>query len=307
MVIQQLEYIVAVDRFRHFAKAAEECNVSQPTLSAMIQKLEQELEVKIFDRDKHPVVPTEIGRKIILQAITTLNDFNRVYEIVHSEVNQLSGKLQIGIIPTISAYFVPDFIAQFKQLYPEVELSIIEAGTADLSGKIQNGSIDMGIISFPGDLTELFYIPLYKEKFVAYFPEKSKIKTDALCLKDLPKNKLWVLRDGHCEQRSLINACKQAEFGENSYEAGSIETLIRIVEKNNGYTIIPELHTTLLSDEQKANVRNIAEASAEREVSIAIRKDYIKERMLNAVVDTVKKIIPMHMLNPKIVKYAVRL
>ena len=307
MVIQQLEYIVAVDRHRHFVKAAEECGVSQPTLSAMIQKLETELDVKIFDRDKHPVEPTAIGRKIIQQAVTTLNDFNRIFELVKSEVSMLSGKLQIGIIPTIAPYLVPDFISLFKSAYTEVDLSIVEMRSEGIIEKIMNASMDMGIVTMPVNHPDLLTIPLYKEKFLAYFSDESENKDKPLLLKNLPNDKLWVLREGHCEQKSLFNACQQSDLCENSYEAGSIETLIRIVDKNKGYTIIPELHKVFLNDRQLGNVREISEPVAEREIALIIRKDYVKERMLNAVTDTIKQIIPHTMIHERIRKFPIRL
>ncbi|MGL4993006.1 MAG: LysR family transcriptional regulator [Bacteroidales bacterium] len=307
MVIQQLEYIVALDRHRHFVKASEECGVSQPTLSAMIQKLEIELDIKIFDRDKHPIEPTAIGKKIIQQATTTLNDLNRIFEIVKSEVNMLSGKLQIGIIPTVSPYLIPDYISLFKSNYSEVDLSITEMRSEAIIEKITNASLDIGIVTSPINSTDVLTIPLYKEKFVAYFSDKSSNKDQPLTLSNISKEKLWVLREGHCEQKSLFNACEQSELGENSYEAGSIETLIRIVDKNNGYTIIPELHKMLLNENQLINIREISEPVAEREISLIIRKDYVKERMLNAVIDTIKSIIPEHMLNDRIKKFSIRL
>lgn len=307
MVIQQLEYIVAVDRHRHFVKAAEECGVSQPTLSAMIQKLEAELDVKIFDREKHPVEPTEIGRKIIQQAVTTLNDYNRIFELVKSEVSTLSGRLQIGIIPTIAPYLVPDFISLFKTAFTEVDLSIIEMRSEGIFEKIMNASLDMGIVTLPVSSSDVLAIPLYKEKFVAYFSEESSNKDLPLTLRNLPNDKLWVLREGHCEQKSLFNACEQNDLGENSYEAGSIETLIRIVDKNKGYTIIPELHKVFLNDNQINNIRDISEPVAEREIALIIRKDYVKERMLNAVIDTIKQIIPEEMINERLKKFSIRL
>lgn len=307
MIIQQLEYIVALNRHRHFVDAAEECGVSQPTLSAMIHKLEEELDVKIFDRTKHPVEPTAIGARIIAQAQTTINDMARVRELVESEVNTLSGNLAIGVLPTIAPYLVPKFISKFKVDNPKVLLKVSEMRMKALIGALLDSSLDMAILATPTHNDDLLEIPLYYEKLVAYMSPQCKYKKLKLTATKMPEENLWVLQEGQCILRDQVFNFCNSSMANHSYEAGSIDTLVRIVDCNGGYTVIPELHLDFLSKAQLKNVREIASPPAVREVSIAIRRDYIKERMLNAVVDTVKQIIPAEMLDERLKKFSIRL
>jgi len=307
MTLQQLQYIVAVNQTRHFVKAAQSCGVSQPTLSAMIQKLENELDVKIFDREKSPIEPTEIGAKIIAQSETALNDVRRIKEVVLSEMNTLQGSLNLGILPTIAPYIVPRFITRFKEVNKKVSIRISEMTVENIITYLRKADLDMAIVSTPINDSELYEIPIYNERFLAYFSPKNPCKCDEIGPRNMPKAKLWVLEEGHCISSEEFNFCHLKAMGESSYHAGSIETLIRIVDENGGYTVIPELHTQFLSDKQKSFLRPIEAKDATREVSLVIRKDYIKEKMLNAVAEIVKEIIPETLQVEKIKKYAIRL
>lgn len=307
MTIQQLEYIVAVARHRHFVKAAEACNVSQPTLSAMIQKLEEELDVKIFDRTKHPVEPTAIGSRIIAQAQTAINDMNRVREVVLSEVNELSGNLNIGVLPTIAPYLVPQFICKFAEAHPTVALRISEMRTNALMAGLTDSSLDMAIMTTPTGNTDLLEIPIYYERFVAYLSPLCQQQPAVLEAGHMPEENLWVLQEGQCILRDQVFNFCESKTTNRIYEAGSIDTLIRIVDHNGGYTVIPQLHLNFLTSNQKKNIREITSPPARREVSIVIRHDYVKERMLNAVADTVKQIIPEEMLDKHLLKFPIKL
>ena len=306
MTLQQIEYIVALNRHRHFVKAAEECGVTQPTLSAMVQKLEEELDVKIFDRSKHPIEPTAIGEKIIRQAETTLNEMRRIQEVVDNETNSLTGTLKIGIIPTIAPYLVPDFISRFRTDYGLITLTISEMRTTNILEQLKTGNLDLAIVSTPLDQPDMLEIPLYYEKFAAYFSPTQRLTEFPLNPKDMPLDDLWVLQEGHCARRQIFNFC-HAKSSNHMYEAGSIDTLVKIVDKSGGYTVIPELHLQFLTETQLKNVREITSPPAVREVSILIRKDFVKERMINAVADTVKKIIPPQMLDERLKKFSIRL
>lgn len=307
MTIQQMEYIVAVNRHRHFVKASEECGVTQPTLSTMIQKLEDELNVKIFDRNKHPVEPTETGERIIRQAEIALHEIHRIEEMVYNETEKISGNIRIGIIPTIAPYLIPRFISIFKNDYPDVALTISEMKTNNIIYNLKNSLLDMAIVSTPVDQNDLLEIPLYYEKFVAYFSPDEPKKNTVLNATDMPLDHLWVLQEGHCFRKQIFNFCGKSSTHNTTYEAGSIETLIKIVDSNGGYTVIPELHLPLLSETQKTHIREITSSPAVREVSIIIRNDYIKERTVNVVADTIKKIIPEHMLDEHLKRFSIKL
>ena len=308
MTLQQMEYIVALDRYRHFVLAAEACGVTQPTLSAMIQKLEEELDVKIFSRDRKNISPTAIGEKIIRQARIALNETQRIREVVADESSSMNGSLRIGILPTIAPYLVPDFIYHFRNTYPNVNLSIDEKENKSLVQDLKFGNLDIAITTPPEAQANILEIPVYVEKFVAYFSERCSKARQIIANGNLPAEHMWILKEGHCLPNSGINFCKNKDIGNHIYEAGSIDTLIKIVDKNGGYTIIPELHISTLSEEQKKNIQTLdVNPPAQRNVSILIKDDFIRERMVNAVLDTIKAIIPAHMMDERFNRLSIKL
>jgi LysR family hydrogen peroxide-inducible transcriptional activator len=308
MTLQQLEYVLALEKTRHFVRAAELCNVTQPTLSAMIQKLEDELDCKIFDRSRQPIEPTEIGEKIIRQAQVIIYQANQLKESVQNEKDTLSGTLNLAIIPTIAPYLLPQFIAAFKKAYPQISLKVTEMHTSTIVEKLRIAEIDMAILSTPLDDPKILEVPLYYEKFAAYIsPTEPIYERTELSANDMPLDKLWVLEEGHCLRNQVFNFCNEKPEHNHTYEAGSIDTLVKIVDVNGGYTVIPELHIELLSDNQKRNLREIVKPEATREISVIIRHDFVREGMLNAVAECVKQIIPAHMLDARLKKFAIRL
>jgi LysR family transcriptional regulator, hydrogen peroxide-inducible genes activator len=308
MTLQQLEYIVTVDRVRHFAKAAEECHVTQPTLSMMIQKLEDELDVKIFDRSKHPIEPTRTGVEILEKARGILNNTERLREFVLSEKNGLVCEFRLAVIPTVAPYLLPGFFPAFTANYPDVALQVSELRTENIIESIHAGKIDAAILATPLKNPQILEIPLYYEKFMAYVSPGSPLYAEeTLSAIDLPTKDLWVLQEGHCLRSQIFNFCEDKTPHNYLYEAGSIDTLIRIVDINGGYTIIPELHLSFLSVEQKKNIRLLVSPEAVREISLVIHPDFVREKVLNAVADTVKGLIPAHMLDARLKKFAIRL
>ena len=308
MTIQQLEYVLALDKTRHFVRAAELCGVTQPTLSAMVQKLEDEMDCKIFDRSRQPIEPTEIGRQIIKQAQVIIYQVNQLKESVRNEKDTLSGVLNLAIIPTIAPYLLPQFIASFKNLYPDITLKVSEMHTATIIEKLRIAEIDMAILSTPLDDPKILEVPLYYEKFIAYIsPSEPIYDRTELSASDMPMDRLWVLEEGHCLRNQVFNFCHEKPHHNSTYEAGSIDTLVKIVDINGGYTVIPELHIELLSEKQKLNLREIVKPEATREISIVIRHDFVREGMLNAVAECIKQIIPAHMLDARLKKFAIRI
>lgn len=308
MTLQQMEYIVALDKYRHFVLAAESCGVTQPTLSALIQKLEEELDVKIFNRDRKQVTPTDIGEKIIRQARTALNEVYRIREVVADETSTTNGNLRIGILPTIAPYLVPDLIHHFRKSFPNVNLYIDEKENESLVKDLELGNIDMAITTLPESSKGLLEIPVYVERFVAYFSEKCSKAQQFISKGEIPAEQIWILKEGHCLPHSGLNLCKNGQFGNHIYQAGSIETLIRIVDKNGGYTIIPELHLRFLNDKQKEKVLPLQlDPPAQRQVSLLVKEDFVRERMMQAVLDVLQQIIPEEMMDSRIKKHAVRL
>lgn len=307
MTVQQLEYIVALQKHRHFVKASEQCGVTQPTLSLMIRKLESELNVTIFDRSRFPVEPTAMGSRLIAQAEVTLRELRKMKEMVIRETECLSGPLKLGVIPTLAPYLIPEFMGAFRENQPSVQLTISEMRTASLIEALQKDTVDMFLAATPLNQDDFYEIPLYYEKFAAYFAIGNPFREVTLTAENLPRENLWILQEGHCFRSQIFNFCHDTVKFNQEYEAGSIETLIRIVDLNGGYTVIPELHLPFLTEAQKANVREIDCPPAVREISIVIRKDFIKERLINAVANTIKSLMPENMLNERLKKFSIRL
>ncbi len=308
MTLQQLEYILALDKTRHFVRAAELCGVTQPTLSAMVQKLEDELDCKIFDRSAHPLAPTEVGQQILNQAQIVLFHVNQLKENLKIQKGTVDGNLSLAMIPTVAPYLLPGFIAMMRDSFPGIRLKVTEMRTETIIEKLHTAEIDMAILSTPLDDPKILEVPLYYEKFVAYVsPDHPLFNATEIASKDMPTDNLWVLEEGHCLRSQVFNFCNQAVHQSSMYEAGSIDTLVKIVDYNGGYTVIPELHIDLLNDRQKKNLKQLVEPEAIREIALVIRHDYVKEGLVNAVADSIKKIIPQHMLDSRLKKFAIKL
>ncbi|MBL7920720.1 MAG: LysR family transcriptional regulator [Bacteroidia bacterium] len=304
MNLQQLEYIVSVDTHRHFVKASETCFVTQATLSMMIKKLEEELDIVIFDRSKQPVVPTELGAKIISQAKVVLMETKRVNEIISNERGEIAGDLRLGVIPTVAPYLLPFFLNRFLLKYPKVSIKINEFTTEQLIEKLINQEIDVAILATPLNNTQLLETPIYYEKFIAYTPGQAKYKNKKYLLpKDIDVNKLWLLEEGHCLRSQIVNLCelrkKTKEHSNLQYEAGSIETLIRMTESNNGITILPEMVLGNLTKEQLKNIYPFKAPEPAREVSIVTYRHFLKGAIINSLKSEILSSIPKEMLNVK--------
>jgi LysR family hydrogen peroxide-inducible transcriptional activator len=304
MTITQLEYIVAVDTYRSFVMAAEKCFITQPTLSMQVQKLEDTLGVKIFDRSKQPVSPTEIGIEIIEQARILLAESEKIREIVTDRQKDLSGELKVGIIPTISPYILPKIISGFVQKYPQVKLIVWEHTTEDIVQQLKLGTLDCGILSTPLHEANLTEIPVFYENFVAYVSKHSNLsKKKSITPEDIDMEEIWILNEGHCMREQVLNICQRRKatkgFLHFEYNTGSVETLKRMVDQNNGATILPELALAELSDKQLDNVRYFKTPEPAREVSIVIQKNFLKRRMIEALKNEILEFVPKRMKSKK--------
>lgn len=297
MTFVQLEYIVAVDTARHFATAAERCFVTQPTLSMQIQKLEEELGVKIFDRSKQPVVPTEIGVEVIEQARRILSEKNVITELVETKKGILAGELHIGIIPTLAPYILPLFVQNFNKKYPRIKLVVQEMMTEYVVSRLREGRIDVGILVTPLQEKGIKEYVLFYEELLAYVsPKNAAYKKTYVLAQDIDPEKLWLMEEGHCFRSQIVNLCelrKASEMGSHfEYEAGSIETLRRMVETNDGITILPELTTLDMNNKQLQLVRHFKKPPPMREVSIVVHRDFVKKRLIEALKEEIISAIP---------------
>jgi LysR family hydrogen peroxide-inducible transcriptional activator len=297
MTLVQLEYIIAVDTWRHFAVAANHCFVTQPTLSMQIQKLEEELEVKLFDRSKQPVVPTETGAEIIEQARKVLAERNVLLENLQHKKGILTGELRIGIIPTLAPYLLPLFIQPFTKKHPGVKLIVNEMMTELIISRLREGKIDAGILVTPLQENGIREHILFYEEMMAYVSKKNAVYEKTYLLpQDIDPNKLWLLEEGHCFRSQIVNLCELKKISKESshfeYEAGSIETLRRMVELNDGITIIPELATLDMPLRQTQLIRHFRRPVPMREVSLVVHRNYVKEKLIEVLKEEILQKVP---------------
>ena len=297
MTFTQLEYIIALDTHRHFALAAEQCFVTQPTLSMQINKLEQELGVKIFDRSKQPVLPTVAGVEIIEKARKIIADRNELLESIQSKKDVVKGELRIGIIPTLAPYLLPLFVHSLTKRFPEMKLKVSELTTQTLIAHLREGRIDVGILVTPLQEPGISEDILFYEELVAYVSKKNSVYQKQYVLsKDIDPDKLWLLEEGHCFRSQIINLCelrKKTKGGNHfEYEAGSIETLRRMVDLHDGITILPELATIDMSFKQQQNLRYFKPPAPMREVSMVVHRHFVKKKLIEVLKQEILKVIP---------------
>jgi LysR family hydrogen peroxide-inducible transcriptional activator len=300
MNLQQLEYIIAVDRHRHFAKAAERSFVTQPTLSMMIQKLEAELGVQIFDRKKQPVVPTREGAEIISRARQVLAEVSHLKDYAKELKGEISGEIRLGIIPTLAPYLLPLFLKSFSMQYPQLKIFIKEMVTEDIIGQLKTGDLDMALLATPLHDSMLVENHLYYEEFFAYASHSEKLpKKKYILPKDINPDHLLLLEEGHCMRNQVFNLCSLKKPENNAinlfYEAGSIETLINLVDKDQGITIIPQMAKLHLSASQRKNIREFANPKPVREISIVTSLNFPRKKILELLLASIKENIPFHL------------
>lgn len=297
MTLTQLEYILAVDQYRHFAQAARACYITQPTLSMQLHKLEEELGLKIFDRSKQPVLPTEQGLAVIEQARKIIAERDLLLEITHHKKDEVSGLLRLGIIPTLAPYLLPLFVNSFIKKFPLVKLQVTEMNTTSLVQKVKEGNIDAGILVTPLQDNAVQEEPLFYEEMVAYISKANSIfQKNYVLPSDIDPNKLWLLEEGHCFRSQIANLCelkkKSSQGSSFEYEAGSFETLRRMVDLYDGITVLPELALGTLSSKQKDQVKRFRQPAPVREVSMVVRRAYLKRKLLDALKVEILQCLP---------------
>lgn len=304
MNLQQLEYIVAIDKLRNFVKASEACFVTQATLSMMVKKLEEELDVKIFDRSRQPVKATAIGEKIVAQARKILAESKKMKELIDEEKGIVSGELRIGIIPTLAPYLLPMFLKGFLRDFPLVKLVINEFTTDVILSRLKSGDLDAAILATPLHEQSLHEQVLFYESYYLYVGNQEKGFDKRFVLpKDIDVNRLWLLEEGHCMRSQILNFCslkKQKEAEEQfHYNAGSIETLKNMVDTSFGMTIIPELATHNMSAVQKKRLRTFKNPVPVREISLVTHHEFLKAALIQSLKQSILSVIPIHMLHHK--------
>ncbi|MCX6182583.1 MAG: LysR substrate-binding domain-containing protein [Bacteroidetes bacterium] len=309
MTLTQYQYIVAVDIYKSFAKAADHCFVTQPTLSMQIQKLEEELGVTLFDRSKKPVATTDIGRQIVDQAKVLLNEAGRINEIIQLNKGEVKGQFRLAFIPTIAPSIIPRFLKDFTELYPNLELHITELQTEIILDQLKKGLIDAAVVATPLGAEGVIEKPLYIEPFMGFVPESHRLyKEKFLTTKELDINDLLLLKEGHCFRNSVINLCNNA-FKKNDksasihLESGNFETLIKLAKQGFGMTLIPYLLSLDLKEtDDKKYIRPFEKPQPSREISIIYRRAQLKIHIIEKIADAIKKSVPKHMVGGKEMK-----
>jgi len=295
MTITQLKYVLAVAEYKNFTLAAEKCFVTQPTLSMQIQKIEEELEIQIFDRTKKPIQLTEIGQKIVNQSKNIVNEADRIQDIVDQQKGFIGGEFRLGIIPTIMPTLLPMFLNNFIKKYPKVKLIIEELNTNEIIEKLKNGHLDAAIASTPLEEEKIKEVVLYFEPFVAYIPEnhssfhKSEIEID-----DLNIDEILLLQDGHCFRDGILNLCKNQNKNDKNHfqiESGSFETLVKLADEGLGTTLLPYLHTLNLNEKDKLKLKHFVEPKPAREVSLIFPKNELKIHIIDALRNTISGVV----------------
>ena len=295
MTITQLYYVLAVAEYKNFTLAAEKCFVTQPTLSMQIQKLEDQLDVKIFDRSKKPIELTDVGKKIVTQAKNIVNESYRIQDIVDQQKGFIGGEFKLGIIPTIMPTLLPMFLKNFIKKHPKVKLKIEELNTEEIITRIKDGHLDAAIAASPLEDENIKERVLYFEPFVSYIPKGHRLHTNKkIDVSDLDIDDMLLLEDGHCFRDGVINLCKAFKnHADDKFqlESGSIETLIKLSNEGLGMTLLPYLHTLDIREEDRTNLHYFNEPSPAREVSIIYHKSELKMQIIEALQDVISGII----------------
>ncbi len=302
VTLTQLEYIVAVDTHRHFATAADSCFITQPTLSMQIKKLEEFLDVTIFDRSKQPIIPTDVGIQIIEQARIILGESKKIDEIVKNHRNTVEGSLKIGIIPTLAPFLLPMFIGDYIRSYPDVKVEVEEMVSDDIVTALKKDLLDVGIFVTPLRDDKIKEQPLFFEEMMIYAHKEHHIlKKEVVEVKDIATSEIWMLGDGHCFRNQVINLCEMHSMQHQElpfeFESNSLETLMKIIDREGGFTLIPELATQYMSGEKLKQVKSFTNLHPLREVSLVYSRHYSKNKLLNLLGEHIRKMMPSAYLN----------
>lgn len=296
MTLTQLEYIVAVEKHRHFGKAAEACHVAQPSLSAQILKLEEELGVKIFERSKTACVLTEVGQDIVRQARLILDEARRIDDIVTSYRTEIKGTLKLGLIPTIAPFLLPTILPPLRKVHPGLKLELFEQKTTDLVALIEKGEIDAAILSTPKTAPEtLLEKVLYFEPFVLFSSKGHPLrKIPRISVDELEKHSPLLLDDTHCMRDQVEKLCQSGNRAESPVQikSGTIQTLVEVVSSSGGYTLLPALAQDLFRKSHPDYFREFEDPKPSRKVSLVFHRSFLKRPLIEAVAKLVEGHLP---------------
>lgn len=293
----QLEYITALDTYRHFATAAEKCFVTQPTLSMQIKKMEEYLGIMIFDRSKQPVVPTDIGSIIINQAREILKESQKIPQMISLFQNEIEGELKIGVIPTLAPYLLPFFISDFRKKYPKVQIKIKELLTEEIIKYLEKDLLDVGLLVTPLNNEHILERPLFYEEIKVYTNTNHPLATEEnVSIDKISSPEIWLLKEGHCFHNQVVNICDfQDKNGHHlpfDYQSNSLETLKKLVDLEGGFTLLPELAAQDLPIEQHNQLKKITDFTPLREISLVYARNFVKPVLIEKLFQNIAEKIP---------------
>ena len=296
MTLTQLSYVIAVDKHKNFGQAAQECGVTQPTLSMQIQKLEEELNVALFDRSHQPVQTTKIGKTLIAQARMVMNESQKFLDLAYEDQGKVSGEVSLGIIPTLAPYLLPIFLKKFSQKHPQLQINIEEIQTHEILARLKNNSLDIAILVTPIEDEKLVSTPLFYEPFLVYTSEKSPLYGKSkISQAELSANDMWMLTEGHCFREQTLAVCKNRKKTSDDqrnikFESGSLETLRRMVDQENGFTLLPFLAADEIGSSKK--IKEFSNPIPTREVSLIHSPFFRRDTLKNSLIETIQRNLP---------------
>ena len=292
MNLQQLEYIIALDNYKSFSKAAEACFITQATLSTMVKRLEEELDVVLFDRKTNPIITTDCGKEIIEEAKKVVFHKNYLVELAHQVKGKIEGEIKIGIIPTIASNLLHRILPVIFHKYPNLRIRIEETTTQNVLDKLKKMEIDVGIVSTPLNHSEIEEEILYYEKLLVYGDNQKN--RNYRTPKEIDVEKLWLLQQGNCITDQIIDLCSlnnKMVYENLKFQPNSFETLLNLVDEFNGLTLIPELYYLDLPLAKKEKVSDFKSPFPVREISLVYHRPFAKLRLINALSIEIRNII----------------
>jgi LysR family transcriptional regulator, hydrogen peroxide-inducible genes activator len=300
--VTQLAYVLAVAQHQHFGVAAQACSVTQPTLSMQIRKLEEMLGVTVFDRSKKPVRLTEVGKEIAAQASVIVQEMRRVNDIVSHTLGEVRGDFHLGVIPTLAPYLLPRFLTQFGNAYPDVRLFVREMQTDMITARLKEGHLDAGLLATPLGMAGILERPLFYEPFVLYTSESHPFYQAAeIRERDLRYEDIWLLAEGHCLRTQVSNLCEGRMAPPQDrlvhFDGGSLETVMRMIENGQGYTLLPYLAAEQIRDEKgKTMLKPFGGSPPLREISLVYHRAFLKKATLEALEKVIRAAVPKALL-----------
>lgn len=299
----QLEYVLALSTYGSFVAAAEHCHVTQPTLSMQLKKMEEELGVLLFDRSKQPLMPTFVGAKVVEQARATLHEAHKIKEIVLESKGVIKGELNIGIIPTLSPYLLPLFIGEFSRKYPGVQLHIQDLQTEEILSKVKKDLLDVAILVTPTKDPAVVEKPVFYEEFYAYLHADlaNRKAGNSIEIDELLENRLWMLQEGNCFRNQTFNLCGMNQLNYKDlhfrYESGNLQTIIKMVDHEGGFTLIPQLAANDLPENRKEQLKFIGKNHPVREVSLLYSRKFAKIDLIKKLEEEIRQSLPQEVLS----------